>query len=309
MGNRLEGKVAVVTGAGRGIGRGIALLLADEGASVVANDLGCDVDGTGSSNTPADRAVEDINSRGGTAVANYDNVADMDGAENLIRTAVDTYGQLDILINCAGIVRDRMIYQMSHGDFDLVVRNNVKGTFAPTKFAAILFRQQRGGRVVNMTSDAGLGDIGRSNLAAASEGIIGLTRTVARDMGRYGVTCNAISPMVETRLYPGTVDEYRVASGIHPTPDERAGIGPFPALEEADWEGGGGPDDPDNVAPLAVYLCTEAAANLNSNVFGVRRGSIFVYSNPEVERALHKYGNFTMEEMDVLVPRVIGTGF
>lgn len=309
MGNRLEGKVAVVTGGGRGIGRGIALLLADEGASVVVNDLGCDVDGTGESNIPADRAVEDINSRGGAAVANYDNVASMDGAENLIRTAVDTYGKLDILINSAGVLRDRMIYQMTPGEFDLVIRNNVKGNFAPTKFAAILFRQQRSGRVVNMTSDAGLGDIGRSNYAAASEGIIGLTRTVARDMGRYGVTCNAISPMVETRLFPGTVDEYRVAAGISPTPDERAGIGPFPALGGSEWEGEGGPDDPENVAPLAVYLCTDAAAQINGNVLGVRRGSIFVYSNPEVERAIHKYGNFTMEEMDTLVPRVLGTGF
>ena len=307
MGNRLEGKVALVTGAGRGIGRGVALLLAEEGASLVVNDLGCDVDGSGSSHEPADRVVAEIKARGGNAVASYDNVALMEGGENLIKTAVDTYGQLEVLVNSVGILRDRMIYQMTPQEFDLVIRNNVKGTFTPTKFAAILFRQQRSGRIVNMTSDAGLGEIGRSNFAAASEAVIGLTRTVARDLGRYGVTCNAISPMVDTRLIPGTVDEFRIARGPSPTPDERAGIGPSPAI--AQWEGPGGQDDPENVAPLAVYLCTHASPNINGFVFGVRMGSIFLYSNPDVDRSIDKWGRFTMDEMDVLVPKMIGAGF
>ena len=307
MGDRLEGKVAVVTGGGRGIGRGVALLLAEEGASVVVNDLGCDVDGTGSSHAPADQVAEEIRSRGGKAVASYDSVARMEGAENVLKTTVDTFGQLDVLVNSVGILRDRMIYQMTAMEFDQVIRNNVKGTFAPTKFAAILFRQQRSGRIVNITSDAGLGQIGRSNYAAASEAVIGLSRTVARDLGRYGVTCNAISPLVETRLFPGTVDEFRVAGGPRPTPDERAGIGSSPAI--ADWEGPGHADDPDNVAPLAVYLCTYASPNINGHVFGVRRGSIFLYSNPSIEKGIHKWGRFTMDEMDVLVPQMIGAGF
>ena len=307
MGNRLEGKSAVVTGAGRGIGRGIALLLAEEGASVVVNDLGCDVNGTGASHDPADQVVEEIKSRGGKAVASYDDVGAMEGGENAIKTAMDSFGQLDILVNSAGCLRDRMIYQMTPTEWDLVIRNNVKAAFTPTKFAAILFRQQRSGRVVNMTSDAGLGEIGRSNYAAASEGIIGLTRTTARDLGRYGVTCNAISPMVETRLFPGTVDEYRVAQGPEPTPAERAGIGPSPEIVE--WEGPGYPDDPENVAPLAVYLCTYASPNINGFVFGVRGGSIFVYSNPKVERTIDKWGTFTMDEMDILVPKMLEPGF
>ena len=307
MANRLKGKVAVVTGAGRGIAKGVALLLAEEGASVVVNDLGCDVDGTGSSHVPADQVVQEIKARGGDAVANYDNVALMEGGENAIKAAMDTFGQLDVLVNSVGILRDRMIYQMTPQEFDLVIRNNLKGTFTPTKFAAILFRQQRSGRVVNMTSDAGLGEIGRSNYAAASEGIIGLTRTVARDLGRYGVTCNAISPMVETRLFPGTVDEFRIVQGSEPTPDQRAGIGPSPALDE--WNGPGYPDDPENVAPMAVYLCTYASPNINGCVFGVRRGSIFLYSEPSIEKSIHKWGRFTMDEMDLLVPKMIGTGF
>ena len=307
MGNRLEGKVAVVTGGGSGIGRGVALLLAEEGASVVVNDLGSDVDGTGSSHVPADQVVAEIRSKGGKAEPSYDNVAAMEGGENLVRTAVDAYGQVDVLVNSVGILRDRMIFQMSPEEFDRVIRNNVKGTFAPTKYAAILFRQQRSGRIVNMTSDAGLGETGRSNYAAASEGIIGLTRTTGRDLGRYGVTCNAISPMVETRLFPGTVDEYRIAQGPEPTPAQRAGIGPSPAVD--DWDGPGSPDDPENVAPLAVYLSTYASPNINGFVFGVRGGSIFLYSNPSIERTLNKWGQFTMDEMDVLVPKMLGTGF
>jgi NAD(P)-dependent dehydrogenase (short-subunit alcohol dehydrogenase family) len=307
MGDRLEGKVAVVTGGGRGIGRGVALLLAEEGASVVVNDRGGDVNGTGASRDPADQVVDEIRSKGGTAVASYDDVARMDGGEDLIRTAVDTYGQVDVLVNSVGVLRDRMIFQMTPEEFDCVIRNNVKGTFTPTKYAAILFRQQRSGRIVNMTSDAGLGETGRSNYAAASEGIIGLTRTVGRDLGRYGVTCNAISPMVETRLFPGTVDEHRIAQGPEPTPAQRAGIGPSPPVD--DWDGPGYPDDPENVAPLAVYLCTYASPNINGFVFGVRGGSIFLYSNPAIERTLNKWGRFTMDEMDLLVPKMLGTGF
>ena len=144
----------------------------------------------------------------------------MEGAESVVQQAIDEFGHLDILVNSAGTIRDRMIYQMNESDFDTVIQMNLKSVFAPTKFASILFRQQRSGRVLNITSDAGLGDIGRSNYAAATEGIVGLTRTIARDMGRYGVICNAISPMVETRLFPGRVEEFRIDSGPHPTRDE-----------------------------------------------------------------------------------------
>ncbi len=306
MGSRFEGKVAVVSGAGRGIGRSIALLLAEEGASVVVNDLGCEADGTGSSPEPADRATEEIKSKGGTAVASYDDVTLMEGGESLITTALTTYGRVDVLVNSVAVLRDTPIDQMSPEEFDQVIRNNVKGTFVPTKYAAIQFRQQRSGRIVNMTSDAGLGVAGRSNYAAASEAIIGMTRSVARDMGRYGVTCNAISPVAKTRLFAGPVDESSLAAGPETALAGTSGLGRLPYRDH--WEGRGTPDDPGNVAPVAVLLCTDAMQNVNGHVFGVRGGSIFLYSNPVVERSVHKWGAFTMGDMEYLAPGVIGPG-
>jgi len=307
MGNRLKGKIAVVTGGGRGIGRGIAKLLAEEGASIVVNDKGTEVDGTGASNIPADGVVDEKKKYGGKAIANYSDVSTMEGGESLIQACVDNYGQIDILVNSAGSLKDRMIYQMTESDFDQVVRNNSKSVFTTTKFAGILFRQQRSGRVVNMVADSGLGDVGRSNYAAATEGIIGLTRTTAKDLGKYGVTANAISAMAETRLFPGAVDQHRVPEISGPSRDERAGIGPSPEIPS--WSGEGSPDDAENVAPLAVYLCTEAAPNINGYVLGVRGGSLYVYSNPDIENVVNKWGNFTMEEMDVLFPKMMGYGF
>ena len=306
MGNRLENKVAVVTGGGRGIGKAISKLLAEEGAKVIVNDKGSEVDGTGQSNDPADSVVEGIKSSGGDAIANYLDVSEMSGGEGLIQSAIDNFGQIDILVNSAGSRIDRMIYQMTPKDFDMVVRNNSKSVFTTTKFAGILFRQQKSGRIVNLTSDSGLGDVARSNFAAASEGIIGVTRTTAKDLGKYGITANAISPIAKTRLFAGLVEEYNVPEVFSPTRDERAGIGPSPEIQE--WDGNNEIDDPENVAPLAVYLCTYASPNINGYVLGARGGSYYVYSNPEIETVVNKWGNFNMDEMDVLFPKIIGSG-
>ena len=302
----LKGKSAVVTGGGRGIGKAIAKKLAEEGANVIVNDIGCEIDGTGYSKDPADSTVEEINSQKGNAKADYNNVSIMSEAESCIKNCIDSFGKIDILINSAGIANNRLLFQMSQKDFDTVIDNNLKGMFAPTKFAAILFRQQRSGRVVNLTSDAGLGEIGKSNNAAASEGIIGLTRTTATDLGKYGVTANAISPIAKTRLHAGTVESYLSSELMTSNSDDKAGIGiSDPSLE---WN----PtteDGPENVASLAVCLSTEYLPNVNGYVFGVNGGSIYVYSNPSPDKKIYKAGVFEMAEMEQLVPKTFGIGF
>ena len=302
----LKGKSAVVTGGGRGIGKAIAKKLAEEGANVIVNDIGCEIDGTGYSKDPADSTVEEINSQKGNAKADYNNVSIMSEAENCIKNCIDSFGKIDILINSAGIANNRLLFQMSQKDFDTVIDNNLKGMFAPTKFAAILFRQQRSGRVINLTSDAGLGEIGKSNNAAASEGIIGLTRTTATDLGKYGVTANAISPIAKTRLHAGTVESYLSSELMTSNSDDKAGIGiSDPSLE---WN----PtteDGPENVATLAVCLSTEYLPNVNGYVFGVNGGSIYVYSNPSPDKRIYKAGVFEMAEMEQLVPKTFGIGF
>src|SRR5205809_2747619 len=205
MAKRLEGRAGVVTGAGRGIGRAVAELLAAEGAAVVVNDLGAEVDGTGASRRVADEVVEAIRARGGTAVANADSVADFAAAERLVETAVKEFGAIDILVNNAGILRDRMIFNMSEEEWDAVIDTHLKGTFAVTRAAAPRMKEQRSGRFVNMTSTSGLvGNIGQANYAAAKLGIVGLTKVVALDMARYNVTANCISPFAWTRMI-GTI--------------------------------------------------------------------------------------------------------
>ena len=210
----LDGKVVAVTGGGRGIGRAVATLAAAEGASVIVSDSGCEPDGTGASTAVADAMVEAITAAGGKAIATYGDVSTWEGGEETVKAALDHFDRIDALINCAGCLRDTPIWEMTEDDWDGVIQGNVKSIFVPTKFAAIAFRQQRYGRIVNFVSDAGLGAVGSSNYAAAGEGAIGLTRTIARDLGRYGVTCNGISPLARTRLFGGLAEGLRPPAGV-----------------------------------------------------------------------------------------------
>ena len=293
MGQRLTGKVAVVTGAGRGIGRGIALLLAQEGAAVVVNDIGGSVDGSGQSASPAEDVVATITAAGGRAVANGDSVADYKAAEHLIDTAVKEFGRIDILVNNAGILRDRMIFNLSEEDFDAVIAVHLKGTFNCTRHAAVHMRQQKWGRIISMSSTSGLyGNAGQANYGAAKDGIAGLTRVVSRDLGKYGVTANAIAPAAATRMLATIPDAARrLRPGRPATPP-----GDLPPLRM----------DPDDVAPFAVYLATEAAGDINGQTFLARGGVISLLNYPAPVRTITKHGRWTPEEIAALFPSTFG---
>jgi NAD(P)-dependent dehydrogenase (short-subunit alcohol dehydrogenase family) len=296
MGDRLKGKVAVVTGAGRGIGRAESLLLAEEGASVVVNDLGVAGDGAGADIAPADDVVKEIRDRGGEAIANHDSVATPEGGENIIKTATDAFGRLDILVNNAGILRDRMVFNMTPDEWDTVLKVNLYGQFNCIRPACALFRQQRSGRIVNTSSESGLGNMGQANYGAAKEGVIGLTRIVARDMGRYGITCNVIRPRAATRL---TV-----------TPERQA------AIEREKAEGrkrsASGIDieklEPQAVAPFVVFLASDEAADINGCTFLVGGGQVSLYSEPVLLKTIYKEGIWTIDELSSIVPGTLAAG-
>ncbi|KAA1294578.1 MAG: 3-hydroxyacyl-CoA dehydrogenase [Chloroflexi bacterium] len=295
MGDLLKDKVAVVTGSGRGIGRGIALLLAEEGAKVVVNDLGGSVDGEGASNTPAQEVVNEIKAKGGDAVANGDSVATMEGGENIIKTALDNFGKLDIVVAVAGILRDRMLFNMTEEEWDAVIAVHLKGTFSVVKPASILFRQQRSGKIIAFSSTSGLyGNSGQANYGAAKDGIAGLIRGIARDLGRYGVTANAISPGADSRMtqsVPQSARDIRAASGI----EAQSAVTPLELNR-----------DPEDVAPMVAWLVSDEANDVNGQVFHCQGGQISLMSNPYEERTLRKVGRWSVEEIDAMFAGTLG---
>jgi 3-oxoacyl-[acyl-carrier protein] reductase len=291
MGDRLKGKVAIVTGSGGGIGRGEAMALASEGAKVVVNDIGGAVSGSGSSTKPAETVVAEIKAKGGIAVPNFDSVTTPQGGENIIKTALDAFGRLDILVNNAGILRDKMIFNMTDEEWDMVIKVHLYGHFYTTKHACVLFRQQRSGRIINTASSSGLGNRGQANYAAAKEGIVGFTRTVARDMGKYGVTCNAIRPNAGTRM---TISEEMKAAA------QKSGRTGFIQIMEQ--------FKPEDIAPLVVWLASDAAANVNGRNFFVQTGRVALYSEPVQEKIIFKKGGFTIDELFDMIPSTLTQG-
>ena len=298
MGNRLEGKVAVVTGAGRGIGRAIATQMAAEGAAVVVNDLGSEPDGRGADVSAADACVAEIATAGGRAVADHGDVSVFADAEKMIATAVSEFGSLDILVNNAGILRDRMIFNMSEDEFDAVVAVHLKGTFNCTRHAAAQMRRQKSGRIINITSTSGLyGNSGQANYAAAKDGVVGLTRVVARDLGKYAITVNAIAPAAATRLV-GTIPEDARAKR------ERAGVADAGSIGRD--LGAVTRFEPEDVAPFATYLATEAASGINGQSFVVMGGVVSLLNDPAPVRTITKATRWTADEIAALFPATLG---
>ena len=259
----LEGKAALVTGAGRGIGRGIALALAQAGAKVVVNDLGTSLSGEGAETLPADQVVDEILTNGGNAVTNRGNVAKFDDATEMVEQVVRTFGRIDILVNVAGILRDRMIFNMSEEDWDAVVTVHLKGSFNVARHAAAYWREQHkagnvlNGRLINTSSDSGiLGNAGQSNYGSAKAAVAAMAIIVDREMSRYGVTANAIAPVARTRL---TVDA---------TPQTAAGM----AQKEGQWDA----FTPAHVAPLVAWLASDDAKDVHGEVFRVGMGNVWL---------------------------------
>jgi NAD(P)-dependent dehydrogenase (short-subunit alcohol dehydrogenase family) len=269
----LQGKVVLVTGAGGGIGRDIALAAAAHGAAVVVNDIGVSLAGEGADASPAERVVGEIRAAGGRAAANADSVADPAGGERMIACALEAFGRVDGVVNNAGILRDRFFHKMSVDDWDAVLKVHLYGSFHISRAAARHFKEQASGGFVHMTSTSGLiGNFGQANYAAAKLGLVALSKSIALDMLKFGVRSNCIAPFAWSRM-----------TGAIPadTPEERARVERFKQMTPA------------KIAPLAVYLLSDAAREVNGQIFAVRNNELFVISQPRPVRSVHRAEGWT----------------
>ena len=277
----LEGKTAIVTGAGRGIGKQVALLLAKQGAIVTVNDPGVGRNGEAATgDTPADEVVSEIEAAGGKAEANYNSVADYAAAGQMVQKGVDDHGKIDILVNVAGLLRERMIWNMTEEDFDLVVSVHLKGHWAMSHHVIKHMRTAKSGRIVIFSSDAFKGSVGQCNFSAAKAGIIGLTRSIAKETSRYGITANAICPSADTRM---TINDAVIANRKRKL---ESGL-----MTQEQFDRASRPRGPEHIAPMVAYLCTDKALDINGQVFHVERGRIHNYYFGEELKALHKGGD------------------
>ena len=288
---RLEGKVAVVTGAGRGIGRGVAKLLASQGASVVVADVGAALDGDGEDTTPAAQVVEEISELGGRAVASYHSVATMEGGGNIVKKAIEEFGRLDIVVTAAGILRDRMLFNMTEQEWDDVLSVHLKGTFSVVQPASQIFKEQGSGRIITFSSVSGLyGYGGQANYGAAKDAIAGFTRVVSKDLAKYGVTANAISPGAQTRMTDSIPDSTRnMRKGEFLPPPE-----------------GTLTTEPEQVAPMIAWLSSDQASEVTGKIFHTVGNRVSLMNSPEHGRSIHKAGRWTVEEIAGIFPETIG---
>ena len=289
QGSMLEGKVVVVTGAGGGIGRDIALQCAAQGAKVVVNDIGASVSGEGGDTGPAQKVVAEIVAAGGQAVANTDSVAEVAAAGRIIQTAMDTFGRIDAVVNNAGILRDRFFHKMSVDEFDAVIKVHLYGAYYVSRAAANHFKEQGSGAYVHMTSTSGLiGNFGQANYAAAKLGIAALSKSIALDMMKFNVRSNCIAPFAWSRM---------IGSIPTDTPEQQARVAKIQQMTPA------------KIAPMAVYLLSEAAREVNGQIFAVRNNEIFLMSQPRPERSVHRSEGWTPETVASHAMPALKSGF
>ncbi len=279
----LDGKVAAITGGGRGIGRGLARTFAAQGAAVVVNDLGVTVAGEQETKSPADDVVKEIKAAGGTAVSNHMDIATVEGGEGLVAQAIREFGKLDILVNVAGILRDRMIFNMSEKEWDDVIRVHLRGHYCTMRPASAHMRERKYGRIINFSSNSALGSPGQPNYAAAKAGILGLTYSSANALQKYNITVNAIMPGAATRM------------------TDTVPAGRMPGMRTSSEEAEGTSRDPINVAPIVVFLASDAAANVTGQCFGASGYRIIRYSHIVPEKVIYNRGPWDIEKLPELL--------
>ena len=289
QGNMLEGKVVVVTGAGGGIGRDIALQCAAQGARLVINDLGASVAGEGGDTGPAERVAAEIRAAGGEAATNTDSVSEVTGANRIVQTALDVYGRIDAVVNNAGILRDRYFHKMSVDEFDAVIKVHLYGGFYVSRAAASHFKEQGSGAYVHMTSTSGLiGNFGQANYAAAKLGLAALSKSIALDMQKFNVRSNCIAPFAWSRM---------IGSIPTDTPEQQARVAKIQQMTPA------------KIAPVAVYLASDAAKEVSGQIFAVRNNEIFLMSQPRPERSVHRSEGWTPETVASHAMPALKSGF
>jgi NAD(P)-dependent dehydrogenase (short-subunit alcohol dehydrogenase family) len=289
MPNIVAGKVAIVTGAGRGIGRGIALLMAQEGAKVVACDIGASLDGAGTDAGPAQAVVDESKKAGGEAIASTASISEPGNADKIVEAALDAFGRVDILVNNAGILRDRIFHRMSWSDWSDVIDVHLHGSFAMSRACATHFREQNSGSFVHMTSTSGLvGNFGQANYMAAKMGIVGLSRGIALDMERFKVRSNCVAPFAWTRMIDSIPAE---------TEEEKARVTAFRQMT------------PEKIAPLVVYLGSDRAAGISGQIFSVRNNEIYLFNQNRPIRTLHGSDGWTPEKLDAQLKGAFAASF